>query len=70
MGQYALIIVAGAFLAGAILMMGLNRDTYESDHELGLYQTKQLARDAALTATNLTLRKLAADVDRQDRVGT
>ena len=61
MGQSAIIILAGAFLVGSLLLFGMRGDTRDADERLHEHQNKLLARDAAVTGLNLAVRQLADD---------
>lgn len=59
MGYYATIILIGAFLIGGMVIIRIQDDTRDADLELAAHQFKVLAREAAHTGLNATVRKLA-----------
>ncbi|HEX9658930.1 MAG TPA: hypothetical protein VGA18_01475, partial [Rhodothermales bacterium] len=61
MGSYAYLLLAAFILAGSVLLVGQRQDTNKADIELGRFNMKQEARNAAITGFSLTLRLLAEE---------
>lgn len=59
MGNYALMLVAGAALAAGLFMTSLGSNVQMADRERDLRVTKLLARDAAVAGAHVTMRALA-----------
>ncbi len=60
MGYGSAILVIGAIFIAGILMLSMDSATSDADKELNEYLYKELARDAATTGLELTVRRLAA----------
>lgn len=63
MGQSAVILVIAATLTVGILVFASQRSTSDADVELASYHEKVLAREAASTGMNMTVRRLVDDPD-------
>ena len=63
MGQSSIFFALAVVLAGGLLLFSTRRSTTDADRLLATYQHKGIARDAALTGLNLTIRRLVADVE-------
>ncbi len=63
MGQSSIAFAFVVLLAGGLLLSSTQRSTTDADRALASYQHKGIARDAALTGLNLTIRRLVADVE-------
>lgn len=63
MGQSSVILVLAATMTVGVLVFAALRHTGDADEELAGYQYKVLAREAATTGINLTVRKLVDDPD-------
>jgi hypothetical protein len=59
MGYYATIILVGAFFIGGITIFAMKADTRDADLDLADHQLKVLAREAAHTGLQMTVRELA-----------
>ncbi len=63
MGQSSIFYVFAVLLAGGLLLVSTQRTTTDADRVLASYQHKGIARDAALTGLNLTIRRLVNDTE-------
>lgn len=61
MERIVLFLVLGAFLTGSLYMLTVQSNALDADQALSTYQYQELAREAALTGLNNTVRKLAND---------
>ena len=63
MGNYALVLAAGAVLAVSMLMMSSRKSTQGANDALTENTFKTIGREAAMTGLNMTARRLVADTD-------
>ncbi len=59
MGYGSVVIVIGAIIIAGVLLLGMESSTSGADDEVNTYHFDELARDAAVTGMQLTVRKLA-----------
>ncbi len=63
MGQSSIILAVAATFAIGVLVLGMQRGTNKADEELAGYHYDVLAREAAATGMNTTVRQLADSID-------
>ena len=70
MGSYAYILAAAFVLTGSLVLLSARGDANRAEIDLGRIQMKQEARDAAVSGLNVSIRKLADDLDDWDNAST
>ena len=63
MGQSTVILAVAATLLVGIVLLGMQRSNNESDANLATYHNDVLAREAAMTGINMTVRRLVDEPD-------